>query len=226
MKTKHVLIIVLALVAVSFFAGRYSTTHTRSAQYDRINDLTEVMSVYQVAVQGRDQTIYEKNQILASKKEAIEAGIIERDYLKALNLKSVRQITNLNAEISAYKDSLDLSGDSIVFVTDTVASGEVKNYAQLPFSWDYSDQYLSLQTGINQEKQGWFQLEAPTGFSIVLGGRDGKQVSAVTTLSPYITVTDFNVVRLKEEKWYYKPWVPATGGVIGGLGLGWLIWGR
>ena len=228
MKVRNVLILVLALIIVSFFVGRYSTSRVRSAQYDEISQLSEVMVVYQREINGRDQTIYEKNQIIASKKEAIEAGIIEKDLLKALNLKSVRQITKLNAEFSAYKDSLEL--DSVVFVTDTVflASGEAENntYAKLPFSWEYSDEYLTLSTGIRDNKQAWFDLSAPVHLTVTLGGRDGKQVAAVSIPGPYITVTDFNVVRLKEENWYYKPVVPAIGGAIGGFGLGWLIWGR
>lgn len=198
----------------------------RSAQYDEISQIRDVMKVYQVELRDRDQVVYEKNQLLGTQKEAIEAGIIERDLLKALNMKKATQVTNLEAQLVVARDSIDLEGsDSIVFVTDTVA-GEVKNYAELPFSWEYTDPFLSLQTGINLERQGWFQLEAPTGFSIVLGGRDGKQVASVTTPSPYITVTDFNVVRLEEEKWYYKPWVPAVGGFAGGLAAGWLVWGR
>jgi len=227
MKTKHVLILVLALVVVSFFAGRISTLKPRNAQYDEITELTEVMTVYQREINGREQTIYEKNQIIASKKEAIEAGILERDRLKALNLKSVRQITKINAEFSAYKDSIDLEEDSVYFVDVVdVDTGETENYVELPFSWEHEDEFLFFSTGIRLNKKAWFDLSAELPITVTLGGRDGKQVAAVSTPNPYITVTDFNVIRLKEEKWYYKPWVPAAGGAIGGLGLGWLMWGR
>ena len=228
MKTKHIILLVLALLTISFFGGRYSTSRVRNAQYDEISQLTEVMTVYQREVNGREQTIYEKNQLIGTQKEAIEAGLIEGDLLKALNLKKASQITNLEANLAAARDSIDLSGDSIVFVTDTiVGSGEAKNtYVQIPFSWEYTDEWLTLKTGINANRQGEFDLNAKVPISITLGGKNGKQVAAVTTPSPYISITDFNVVRLKQENWYYKPAVPAIGGAIGGLGLGWLIWGR
>ena len=207
--------------------GRYSTSRVRGAQYDEISQLTDVMTVYQRELNGREQNIYEKNQLIGTQNEAIEAGLIEKNLLKALNITKASQITKLNAVLAVYKDSLDM--DSVVFKTDTIFSdsGNVENtYVQIPFSWRYTDDWLTLETGIDANKQGHFDLNAPAEFSIALGGRDGKQVAAVTTPSPYITVTDFNVIRLKEENWYYKPWVPAAGGAIGGLGLGWLIWGR
>jgi hypothetical protein len=225
MKTKEpVLLLIAAIIALSFFLGRWSTSGLRSAQYDEISELRDVMRIYQVELRDREQTIYEKDQLLGTQKEAIQAGIIERDLLKATNIKKATQITQLEARLQAAIDSIPISDTVFITVDNEDGSGETETYAKLPFSWNYSDQWLSLQTGINLERQGWFQLEAPTGFSIVLGGKDGKQVAAVTTPSPYITVTDFNVVRLNQEKWYYKPWVPAVGGFAGGVVTGWLIW--
>jgi hypothetical protein len=226
MKTKNLLLLIAAIIALSFFLGRWSTSGLRSTQYDEISELRDVMKIYQVELRDREQTIYEKDQILGTQREAIKAGILERDLLKATNIKKATQITQLKARLQAAIDSIPISDTVFITVDNEDGSGEVKTYAQLPFSWDYSDQWISLQTGITLQKQGWFQLEAPTGFSIVLGGKDGKQVAAVTTPSPYVSITDFNVVRLKEEKWYYKPWVPAVGGFAGGVVTGWLIWGR
>ena len=227
MKTKHVILLVLSLVIMSFFAGRYSTLRTRSGQYDEISQLTDVMTVYQREINGREQTIYEKNQILTTKKEVIKAGLLENDRLKALGIKKATQITKLDGQLIAARDSIDLEGQ-VEFVTDTVVvSGEAKNnYVKLPFSWGYKDDYLYFDTGIKEDKNGWFDLDARVPIDITLGGKDGKQVAAVSTPSPYLRITDFNVIRLQEENWYYKPWVPTAGGVIGGLSLGWLIWGR
>ena len=59
---------------VSFFAGRYSTSRVRNAQYDEISQLTDVMTVYQREVNGREQTIYEKNQLIGTQKEALDSG--------------------------------------------------------------------------------------------------------------------------------------------------------
>lgn len=227
MKTKHVILIVLALITVSFFAGRWSTSAVRSSQFDEISQVRETMKVYQVELRDRDQTVYEKNQLLGTQKEAIEAGLIERDLLKALNIKKATQVTNLEVQLKAARDSIDLDGQ-VIFVTDTVSvdSGNVENtYVKIPFSWSHSDAYLSLQTGIRENRQGWFQLEAPAGFNIVLGGKDGKRVAAVTTPSPYITITDFNVVNLQEQNFYYKhKWIPWAGGFAVGLTSGYFIW--
>jgi hypothetical protein len=115
-----------------------------------------------------------------------------------------------------------------MFVTDTVEvePGEGKTYAILPFSWEYNDQYLGLKTGIRENKTGWFDLNAPVKLDITLGDRKGKPIAAVTTPSPYITITDFNVVNIQKETWYMKPWVPWAGGAAGGFIAGWAVFGR
>ena len=138
------------------------------------------------------------------------------------------QITKLEGQLSAARDSIDL--DSVVFVTDTVFvdSGESENhtYVQLPFQWEYSDQWLNLHTGIHENKQAWFNLTAPVKLEITLGNRKGVGVSSVTTTSPYVKIDDFTVVNIQEHKWYNQWYVPIAGGFVGGVATGFLLWGR
>jgi hypothetical protein len=227
MKTKNLLLLIAAIIALSFFLGRWSTSGLRSAQYDEISELRDVMKIYQVELRDREQTIYEKDQILGTQREAIKAGLIDNELLKALNIKQATQVTTLKGQLAAARDSIDLSGnDSIVFVTDTVA-GNAENYIKLPFSWPYSDEYLQLTTGIRENKQAWFNLNAALPLTITMGGKDGRQVAAVSTPSPYVSITDFNVVNVQKQNFFYKhQWIPWTGGFVGGVAAGWAIWGR
>lgn len=227
MKTKNFLILILALILVSFFAGHMITFKKRNAAYGQVMALTDSISAYTVVIDDLETRVFEKQQVIGTMEQAIAAGILEEDRLKALNMKHLSQISKLEGELKAAIDSIPLP-DSI-FVTDTIETGpgEGKTYAILPFSWEYKDQYLGLKTGIHEDKTAWFDLEAQVSLYITLGDIKKKPVAAVTTPSPYVTITDFNVVNIQEQTLLYKhPWIPWAGGFVGGVASGWLIWGR
>jgi hypothetical protein len=174
LKLKHFILIVLALITVSFFAGRWSTSGLRSAQYDQISAQDTIIKVYQRELNGRDQTIYEKNQLLGTQREAIQAGILERDLLKATNIKKATQITQLKAQLQAAIDSIPISDTVFITVDNEDGSGEVKTYAQLPFSWDYSDQWiLSRQASPSRSRDGSSLRHLPGSVS----SWEGRMVS-------------------------------------------------
>lgn len=227
MKTKHVILLILALILASFFAGYMVTWKKRTAAYGQLAALTDSISYYRAEIGGLERQVWEKQQLVATKEEAIQAGILEQDRLKALNLRYATQVTKLQGELKAAIDSIPLP--DTLFVTDTITegSGEAKSYLMLPFSWEYSDQYINLRTGVRENRTGWFDLNAPITLDITLGGRKGQNVAAVTTPSPYVSITDFNVVNIQEQNILYRhKWIPWAAGYAGGVVTGWAIWGR
>jgi len=228
MKTKHLIIIIIALIAVSYFCGILTTKAIRNSQANEILQLTDSMTVYTTTIDSLEQYVYEKDVVIGTKEQAIQAGILEQDRLKALNLARLRQITRLIAELNAAKDSIPMPDTMFITVPyTTVGSGEGEStYLKIPFSTGFNDEYIGLDFGVDKNKTSWFDLDAKVPLVITLGDKGRKQVASVTTPSPYIRITDYNVVNIHEEKWYHKTWVPVAGGAIGGLGLGYLLWGR
>jgi len=227
MKIKHTLIIVLSLILVTFFAGRMSTLSSRNAQNEQLAHLSDSLRVYEARIAGVDQDVYEKLAIIATQEEAIAAGLLEQDRLRALGMRRAAYIARVNAELDAARDSIILP-DSI-FITDTiVAPGEGQNnYAKLPFSWEYNDQWVELTTGIDEYKLGSFELNANVPLVLTLGPKDsGRDAIAVTTLSPYVTISDITLVNIREQKWYDEWYVIPAASATLGLGLGYLLWGR
>jgi len=227
MKAKYVILLVLALILVSGFAGHMITFKKRTAAYGQVSVLNDSIVSYKTEIGDLEVNVFEKDQLIGTKDELIEAGILEKDRLKALNMRYLSQITVLEGDLQAAVDNIPLP--DTLFVTDTVNTGpgEGKTYAILPFSWEYNDKYLGLRTGIREDKTGWFDINAPIDLEITLGDRKKKPVAAVTTPSPYVTITDFNVVNVQEQNFLYKnPWVPWAGGAAGGLLAGWAIWAR
>lgn len=227
MKTKHFLILILAVMALSFFAGHMVTWKKRNASYTHVLALTDSISHYEVAIGDFEEQVWEKDQLIGTQEQAIEAGILEIDRLKALKMKYITQITKLEGQLRAAVDNIPLP--DTLFVTDTVevGSGEGKTYLKIPFSTGYNDEYIGLDFGVKENKTWWWDLDAKVPLTITLGGKKGKSVASVTTPSPFVRITDFNVVQIQEENWYYRnPWIPYAVGGAGGFIAGWALFGR
>lgn len=226
MRVRTVILLILALILVSFFAGNLMTFKKRNAAYGQVMALTDSITAYTVVISELETQVFEKQQVIGTQEQAIAAGLLEVDRLKKLNMKHLSQITKLEGQLHAAIS--DIAIPDTMFITDTieVGSGEAKSYLKLPFSTGYSDQYLWLDFGVGEDKKGWFDMDAHIPLTITLGDRKGSPIASVSTPSPYIRITDFNVVNIQEQKWYMKPWLPWAGGAAGGLLAGWAIWGR
>lgn len=223
MKVRTGILFILALIAVSFFAGHMYTYKKRKASYELISTLSGKISTYETRIDTLEVRVWEKTQLIGTQEQAIEAGLLEIDRLKALRINQLTQITRLEGELQATIDNIPIPDTVFITRKPEVKPGNRESYLKLPFSTGHADQYLSIDFGVNEEKTGWFDLEAKVPLVVALGGKKGKSVAAVTTPSPYINITDFNVVRIEQTKWYYKPWVPWAGGFVGGFFTGLIV---
>lgn len=224
-KIKHFLILILALILVSFVCGTLVSLGDRRAQIGEINRLRDSILVYEVEIDNLKEKVWEKDVVIATKREAIEAGLLEQDRLKALNYRRASHITRLEADVKAYRDSIPLP-DS-VFIVDTVLveAGETQNtYLKIPFDFGFNEDHLSLDVGITNNREAWFDLDCHIPLTITMGTKD-RQVASVTTPSPYVRITDFEVVQI-ERNIYIPPWATHTATGLAGFGLGFLLWGR
>jgi len=219
MDLKHFLIVVLAIIGLSFFVGRLSTSSTRSAQNAQLLALTDSISTYHTTIGGLQQTVYEKDQLIVTYKQALDMNLIEQDRLKKLHLQKISQVTRLEAHLKAARDSIDLGKDSVVFVHDTVTN---ELYVRLPLQWSYNDTYLDFKTGVGTDRAGWFDINAKLPGTITLGlQKDGflkrKPVASFTTPNPYVTLSDIQVVNIQDIKWYDHWYVQAGAGYVLGV---------
>ena len=228
MKIKNWIILFLAIITLSFFSGRLSSLGERNAQNQALMHLNDSITVYSVTIGELEQTVYEKQQLILSHEQAVALGILEQDRLKKLNLRKGAQVTRIEGQLIAARDSIPLGFELHPIPEIPIegpsegAPGETKNTVQLPVSFTFTEQYLKLNAGIGINKQGWFDLTAPTPLVVTLGDRrDGLFKSSptitVTTQSPYITVTNLESVDTRKIKWYQKWWLPAGTGF--GVGL-------
>ncbi|KKL26944.1 hypothetical protein LCGC14_2390200 [marine sediment metagenome] len=231
MKTKHILILLLASFLAFFLLGRWTTSGIRNSQNQALIALTDTLSVRSVTIGGLEQTLWEQKQINVTQKQAIAMNLIEHDRLKKLGLRNGAQITKIGAQLVAARDSIPLDFELHPITEIPIegpsegvnegAPGETKNTVQLPVSFTYTEQYLKLNTGIGTNRLGWFNLAASTPLTVTLGNKRtglfrSTPVVSVTTPSPYLQITDIQMVNTDVKKWY-DSWVLPVGA---GFGIG------
>lgn len=202
MKTKYVLIAILALFAGAFFLGRSTTKSERTRLNGTILAIRDTISYHEVTIDGLKHQVFEKEQILLTEREAKKAGLLEVDRLKALNIKHVNQIAVLQAEIKSGQDNIPIP-DTII-KTITVSSGP-KKYVTLPFKTNYKDDYLSLSTWIEEKGTWGFDIKQPLDLTITAGEKKVGMFKTepsviVDTPNPYVTFNDIQYVSVQKRK--------------------------
>lgn len=225
MRTKHVLLLILAVIALSFLSGRLSLLGDRNAQNGAILALTDSLRVSKVEIHGLTYNVWEKNQVIITQRQSIEAGLVDRAAIKALNLRKGYVITKLETNLSAARDSIPVVF-SLNPEPEIVSAGKTKNPCPFPaVEFSYNDEYLNLTAGVDTNKYGWFEMNAPTELTVYLGDKktglfQSTPTVTVGTLSPYLEVYNIDVVNTQETQWYDKWYLPAGAG----FGLGILTW--
>jgi hypothetical protein len=224
---------ILALLSVCFIAGRVSTTKERKETAHAViqaqNQLLDAAKTYEAYIGGQKETIAEQRAVIMHKDVALEAGILEQERLRALQIKEVRENVKLRAEISVLKDSLLIvPNDTVIY--DTVLIHD-DTYLKLPSTFSYKDQWLTLNTNIHEDLTWGFDLRMPLSMDVTLGevktGFMKREPSVVLqTPNPYIGDIRIQNVQIETTTpWYRSTWMKVLTHV-GAFGAGYYLGGR
>lgn len=155
----------------------------------------------------------QQEQTIATQEEAIKAGLISQEELKAKNIKDVNSIVRLTQKINILNDSiLKYKNDSnnIITVIDTTTH-DTTNYLKLPNSVSSVDKWLSFHGSILKEGFRIDSLQLINDQTIIIGNSKkwflGKNIPVVDVQNsnPYFKVNKMsNVVIEYKTPWYQK----------------------
>ena len=210
----------LALLSLSFLLGRCSTKKERSQQIANIVAARDSVKHLTIEVNGLKLDVSEKNATVLTLQDAVKAGIIEKEYLKALHLKELVTNAELQGYIKILKDSLALvPGTTIVTIKDT--SGIPHDYIKLPFTLlDIKEKDVSLIAGMNINRTPYYSLNIPFAGSVTIGYKKSgflktTPVGIFSTDNQYLKVNQMDILIVQgKQKWYSKWWLHAIGGAV------------
>jgi hypothetical protein len=223
-KNKYLFLAILIALAGIFALGWYSG-HKRAnnASEALILALQDSVSSYQYRLGDLTKTAFEQAQIITTQKEALKNGDLERKELRALNLKLVNEINELNLQVDTLLENVSHNGTIIVIQQETIdslnkasnASKVSHNAILLPFTFDKSDKWLSLKGTFNSEGKLDIGLKLIADVDVFTGiDKKTKQYkSVVTSDCPYI-----DILNIKSQKFDLKK--PTRFGIGAQIGYG------
>jgi len=183
---------------------------------------------FTIVVDGLKEEVSEAHFFLIKSQRALKKSEQYAERLRALNIKKVNAIGELNLKIAAMEDSLQVYKSSVPVIYDTViydiADVEVvdeRPMIELPASFGWEDRWATSWGVITEDGNGeaGFTIdELP--IEIVLGSRGifkPVYVSSVATPNPYVQVTKQNFVVTNQTKKTAPILVAGSIGVIGGF---------
>jgi len=217
----------LCILSIGYFAGCNRLKKERALNVANLVAVRDSIRHYSVTIDGLKNSVYEKSAIILSQDQAIQAGIIERDYLKKLHIKEIITNTDLNGTIRVLRDSLKMSPETI-FVTIKDTSGVASDYIRVPFTLlDVNEKYISLEAGMRKNRLSYFDLSVPVSGEMTIGYKRSGFLKTIpvglfTSKNPYLSINQMDVLIIQEPKHFYqKTWFHflAGGLIVEGLNL-------
>jgi len=218
---KYIVFIVLIAICGIYFAGGVSARKkadrlTHALAVARIDNLL-VIDSYEVEIGGLKRQVYEKEQMILTKNEAIKTGYLEKERYRKLYLNSISHVADLTIEISILKDSLSHTG-VIVSVPDPVTHAE-RPAILLPFTFQKYDRWIKLDGTFDVKGTMYYSLVLPDiDIDLTIGMKKKQPVISAMTTYPYISAINISSVQVvSPDRFYNKTWFKVGIGFAGGV---------
>lgn len=216
----------LIWVVFSIVASRYQSqiNEANTALYEANRDISQ----YEIIVDNLAEHASEQELLVVSTQEALFEMEKEGERLRALNMKHVRAIGELQLKIEALITDIPPVDTLIIYKECDEVEG---SFIKLPQAYRYQDDYIKTATLINEQGLASHRFTVfPFDMPIVLGTkRDGLfkrevEIAAVTTTNPYVDVEDIKFIVVDKQKKPTPVFVTGVGvGIIGTVVLSLLL---
>ena len=225
-----VTIIIIALLGTAFILGKVSAHRQIESLSNAVSEaqgqLSDSITSYTKTIKGKDLIISTQSTIILKKSDAVEAGLIEQERLKALNIKHVRENIVLKGRLQAYKDSLITIEPDTITVHDTIIGD--RPYLGLPHRMTFEDEWLYLDVNIRADASWGFGLTSDIPTTLTLGTKKvglfkNEPTAFLTTENPYYSTIFIQDIKIEEKPFYSQPWFKWTtygAAFVGGFILG------
>jgi len=188
-KTRYIALgIIIVLTGLFLFGWHLGHKKAESLLNDVISTKNKEIETYVIELKSRAVYLTQVEQEVQTLKEAKKEGLIDREALKALNIKQTAEISKLKIQIDTLLENIDHSGE-IVVVYDTITEIP-KNALLLPFTFEKHDPWLDLSGSLSSQAT----LDISLGMSLEIDAVSGIEkktkapILSITTDNPYINI--------------------------------------
>jgi hypothetical protein len=193
-KTKWIILAICIVALVLFFGGwLVGTSVANRASRVLISGKDKQLDSMYIVLKDRQFYAYEIEQDILTLKDAINRGLVEKETLKALNLKYISEVTTLKGQVRILKDSIEHNGN-VIIIQPCDTTLPPKPAIELPFSFKEHNKWYQLDGTFNNTGKLNVLLTVPLEIDVYTGyNKTSKEYQAiVTTDNPNVI---FNGVR-------------------------------
>jgi hypothetical protein len=130
-----------------------------------------------------------------SQKQALQTGLLEREAMRKLHLKTVNELTKMELTLELVRDSVKHNGQ-IITIHDTLF--KEKNAILLPFDFYEKNKFLDFSGRFDNNGKMSFNLKAPINLDVYTGieKRTRKAITTITIDNPYVVINEIKSVKL------------------------------
>lgn len=187
----------LALLTASYFIGRYYANKSHQAELNNYIALQDTVRNYQTKIKGLEVRVFETKRVVLSQADAIKVGLVEKEALRKLNIKTLSELTSLKMQLNIARDSVSHSGQIVYIDTN-----KQKPAMLLPFTFGDTTKHFVFSGGFNSVGKMNYKFDIPALKLDIYGGVDKKGVAklSVTTDNPYIKFSEIKSTKIDVAK--------------------------
>lgn len=208
-----ILIAILLIFLLGWSIGRRGRDRGLQSELDSLNGK---INYYKAVIEDQEAYIAQVTQQITTQKEALAKGELDKETLKALNLRYASEVTRLKGQIRILADSIASTGNVIIVRDCDTATVDTTKAIQLPFTFSRYNQHYQVHGGFDTNGEMSLALAVPLKVNVITGyNRQTKQYTAsVITDNPFVFMNGVESIKLDKVK--PKPW---GVGVFAGYGV-------
>ena len=207
-KIRYIIVgIVVLLIATFVVGGWLGHRRANNAIEPTIDSLNAKISYYTVLINGDRTYITEKEQEIATLREAIRSGDIEKEELRKLNIKKVNEVTRLKLRIDTLLADVEHDGEIVFDLSDLIIESVVDsldkyNSIKLPFHFNKKDKWLDLYGAFSSEGKLDISLkmDVPVDLWGVLKKKEKTPSIIITSENSYIKTLSVSSIKFDMPK--------------------------
>ncbi len=200
-KTRTIVIGIILSLFLTFFGGWYYgyIREKKASQIAQESLKTEIQKL-SVQINDTEYQLTKTEQELITERQLRKQDIIDKETLRAINVKHVTEISKLKFRIDTLLEDVNHNGN-IIIVRDTVVTQLSQKAILLPFSFAKKDKWLDLKGMFDDNGKLGVDLKMDMEVDVITGtAKSGERTVNILTDNTYIGVIGVRSYKTDVEK--------------------------
>ena len=211
-------IIAIIMMVVCIIMGTVSSYQHNQLKIAELK-LQDTAHYFSIEIDKAGNKYYEQQQIIATQKQAIEAGLIEKQELKNKNIKQLQSIIKLTESIKILSLKANYESPEIIYKYDTIKM-DSQAFLRVPTQFNYRDEWIYISGSVRSTGVFHDSIKMNNSGTLMLGYKKSgflKKSPVVTyeSSNPYFEIKSMSNVVIEKDNKFWNYAMPIGSFLIG-----------